>query len=109
MKNEARVLTYEREQLVNRRDTVAGDFLIEELGFVFVDGGCRPRDEDCPVGQWREFNATELGIADDGRALLRRSTAVYVKHLFLRLANRRPRIQAAANKAELELIIHGLR
>jgi hypothetical protein len=56
----------EREHVVDRRDTVASDLLIEELGFCFVDGRCRQRNENAAVIEGREFDSEELNVSDDG-------------------------------------------
>jgi len=39
--DDAYMRSNERKHVVDRRDTVASDLLIEELGFIFVDGRCR--------------------------------------------------------------------
>jgi hypothetical protein len=74
------------ENVVDRGDTVAGDFLIEELGFLFVDGRGRQRNETLAVIEGSEFNPKELDASDDGGAATSEFAGVYVKHQFLRLA-----------------------
>ena len=58
----------ERDDVVERVHAIAGDLLIEELGFFFVDGRGRERNENFAVNWWREFHSEELDVADDGRA-----------------------------------------
>jgi len=77
----------EREHVVDRRDTVASDLLIEELGFVFVDGCRRQRNVNAAVIKRREFDSEKLYASNDGRAATRGCAGMYVK----RLAKRAPR------------------
>jgi hypothetical protein len=80
------VRTDEREYVVDGGDALAGDFLIEELGFLFVDGRGRQRNKNFAVNERREFNSEELSVSNDGRLAIRGCAGVYVKHQFLRLA-----------------------
>jgi len=90
IRNDADVRSDERDDVVDRGDTIAGDFLIEELGFFFVDGRGRQRNENFAVNLGREFHSEELNAADDGRLATRGLAGVYVKHQFLRLAPPKP-------------------
>jgi hypothetical protein len=80
----------EREHIFDRRDTVASNLLIEELRFVFVNGGCRQRNVNAAVIERCEFNSQELNVSNDGRAATRGCAGLYVKHQFLRLAPPKP-------------------
>src|SRR3982074_1683468 len=80
----------EREHVVDRRDTVASDLLIEGLRFGLVDGRSRKRDMNAAVTKRREFNAEELNVSDDGGVATREFAGMYVKHQFLRLAPPEP-------------------
>src|ERR1700722_11610961 len=86
VRDDVHVRSDERENVVDRNDTVASDLLIEELGFFFVDGRGRQRNENLAVTEGREFHPKELDASDDGGAASREFAGVYVKHLFLRLA-----------------------
>jgi hypothetical protein len=75
------------DNVVDRGDTIAGDFLIEELGFLFVDGRGRQRNKNFAVNEGREFDSEELSVSNDGRLATRGCAGVYVKgHGILRLA-----------------------
>jgi hypothetical protein len=90
IRNDADVRSDEGDNVVDRGDLIARDFLIEELGFVFVDGRGRQRNEYFAVNEGCEFDAEELGVPNDGRLAIRRLAGVYVKHQFLRLAPPKP-------------------
>jgi hypothetical protein len=77
----------ERDQFVERGDTLAGNFLIQELGLVFVDGGRRQRDQNLAIGMGRKLDGDEL---DWDWVRRRRSAGLNVKHLILRLARPAP-------------------
>jgi hypothetical protein len=92
----------EREHVVDRRDTVASDLLIEKLGLDFVDGRCRQRYVNAAVIEGREFNSEELNVSDGRGTATREFTGLYVKHQFLRLAPPESEtIRAAAYKTEI--------
>jgi len=61
------VCSDESEDTVDRRDTFAGDFLIEELGFFVIDGRCRQRYEKPTVTAGCKFYPAKLCISDDGQ------------------------------------------
>jgi hypothetical protein len=90
IRNDADVRSDERDNVVDRGDTIARNFLIEELGFFFVNGRCRQRNENFSVNEGREFDSEELSASDDGRLATRGCAGVYVKHQFLRLAPPEP-------------------
>lgn len=50
----------ERERIVDRRHAIAGDFLIEQLGFLVIDRRRGHGDEDIAVGERRELDRKEL-------------------------------------------------
>jgi Replication-relaxation len=80
----------ERDNVVDGGDTIARNFLIEELRFFVVDGRGRQRNENFAVNEGREFDSEELSASDDGRLATRGCAGVYVKHQFLRLAPPEP-------------------
>ena len=92
------VIANQREHAVDRRDTFAGDFVIKELGFFFVNDCRRQLHKESAVPARGEFNPTELGVLDNA-VEARAPAGVYVKHHNLRLA--RPTSEGVpVNRAE---------
>src|SRR5580704_14006966 len=64
IRNDTDVRSDERDNVVDRGDTIAGDLLIEELGFLFVDGSSRLRNKNLAVNEGREFHSEELSVSN---------------------------------------------
>jgi hypothetical protein len=74
----------ERKHIVDRRDFIAGDFLIQELRFEVVDGCGRQRNEHSSASHGREYDPAKLDITRWRIAVSPLGTAPNVKHLYLR-------------------------